>query len=196
MERFISDFKKYSTDRNWKYGKYTSEFTFQFRIARFLESINSDYLIELESNIERYGYKGLIKKEIDIDIVLSKTKRIAIELKYVRDKGSYNIGMYKYCEDIKFLEELTSENFHTGYAIIFTNIKELYTPKENLNPKNKENFDLYNCFRNKKKLKGLLNIKTGKMNESLKLRNQYNLIWEEFTEEGIMACIVEINKPY
>jgi hypothetical protein len=194
MENFISGFKNYCSKRNWTFNDFCSEFTLQFRICRYLEEVNNKYIIELESNIERYNCGGLIKKEIDIDISASDNKKIAIELKFVRDKGSFNIGMYKYCEDIKFLEQLVETKFDIGYAIIFTNIKELYTaPSKTQKPRNEENKVLYTSFRTNKKLTGELKIKTGRMDESLTLRGEYNLNWEDFFQ-NIKACIVKIEK--
>jgi hypothetical protein len=195
MKNIILEFKEYCKTRNWLFDDYTSEFTFQFRLCRFLEENNKFNIIELESSIERYNHYNLIKKEIDIDIYNSaNNKKIAIELKFVRDKGSYNIGMYKFCEDIKFLEELTERVFDKGYAIIFTTIQELFTqPKKQLKPKNIENLKLYNSFRVDKKLSGNLNIKTGTMKESLILLGEYDLIWEDFSD-NIKACIVRIEK--
>lgn len=192
MENFILGFREYSNFRNWEFGDYCSEFTFQFRICRYLESLNCKDKIELESNINRYKLNNLTKKEIDIDLTTEDNFKIAIELKFIRDKGSFNIGMFSFCEDIKFLEELTEDCFNEGYAIIFTNIKELYTePKKLLNPRNEENIKLYHSFRNEKKISGDLNLKTGKLNKSLVLKGSYNLKWIDFYED-IKACIVKI----
>lgn len=192
-EIFHTDFRTYCNERNWSFDNYTSEFTFQFRICRFLEYLYSNKIdIELESNINRYNISNLIKKEIDIDI-LKENQKIAIELKFVRDRGSYNIGMFNFCEDIKFIEELiTSHIFHKGYAIIFTTISELFTPNENLKPRNKENEVLYQKFRNERKLYADVRIKTGNMDRSLNLKGSYNLEWFDFTET-IKVCIVEVN---
>lgn len=193
MENFLNEFKSYCSIRNWSFDQFTSEFTFQFRICRFLESQSKLKLIELESNINRYGLYNLTKKEIDIDITDEQKNRIAIELKYVRDKGSYNIGMYKFCEDLKFLEELTrSKAFDTGYGIIFTSIPELYSkPKRELNPKNKENLKLYEGFRLKKRLSGDLAIKTGSLNENLNLSGSYSIHWQDFAL-NIKACLIKV----
>jgi|LakMenE01Jun11ns_1017448.scaffolds.fasta_scaffold9768574_1 hypothetical protein len=192
MDNFISDFNIYCLKRNWNFDKFSSEFTFQFRICRYLEEINNSYNIELESNIQKHGYKKLIKKEIDIEINESDSRKIAIELKYVRDRGSFNIGMYKFCEDIKFLEELVETKFNVGYAIIFTNIKEIYSePSKSLKPRNEENTVLYTSFRIDKKLTGELKIKTGKMDESLYLKGEYHLHWEDFGQ-SIKACVVKV----
>ena len=188
----IQKFKTYCESRNWIYDDFASEFTFQFRLCRFIESLNKDYDIELESSIERYGLSNLSKKEIDIDIIDTDNNRIAIEIKYIRDSGSHNIGMFDYCEDIKFLEEIVEKNFNQGIAIIFTTIDKLYTPpKKSLKPKNSENLALYSAFRIHKLLQGELKIKTGKMNRSLILNKQYSLKWVDFTDT-IMVCIVNV----
>lgn len=188
----IEEFKEYCQSRNWIFDEFTSEFTFQFRLCRFIEDLRDGYQIELESNIERYGLSDLIKKEIDIDILERNYNRTAIEVKYIRDFGSHNIGMFNYCEDIKFLEEIVGNVFNNGIAIIFTTIENLYTePKKFLKPKNIENLALYNAFRINRLLAGELKIKTGKMDRTLILNGQYNLNWVHFSDT-IKACIVNV----
>jgi hypothetical protein len=188
----ILDFKEYCLSRRWIFDEFTSEFTFQFRLCRFIEDSHQDYSIELESNIERYGLSNLAKKEIDIDILERNFNKTAIEVKYIRDFGSHNIGMFNYCEDIKFLEEIVGNVFNNGIAIIFTTIENLYTePKKSLKPKNIENLALYNAFRINRLLAGELKIKTGKMDRSLVLNGQYNLNWVHFSDT-IKACIVNV----
>ena len=189
----ISEFKKYSQSNSWNIDRYTSEFTLQFRICRFLQSIDSNFMIELESNINRYSLEKFTKKEIDIDYYKNDDKHSCIELKYVRDKGSYNIGMFSFYEDIKFVEELVeSGKFKNGYCILFTSIKELYTPpNKKLNPKNKENIRLYDSFRVKKQLSGTVSIKTGTLNKSISIKGKYNLNWFDF-QDDIKCCVLNI----
>ncbi|MAR62347.1 MAG: hypothetical protein CMC45_00500 [Flavobacteriaceae bacterium] len=189
----ISEFKKYSQSNSWNIDRYTSEFTLQFRICRFLQSIDSNFMIELESNINRYSLEKFTKKEIDIDYYKNDDKHSCIELKYVRDKGSYNIGMFSFYEDIKFVEELVeSGKFQNGYCILFTSIKELYTPpNKKLNPKNKENIRLYDSFRVKKQLSGTVSIKTGPLNKSISIKGKYNLNWFDF-QDDIKCCVLNI----
>ena len=189
----ISEFKKYSQSNSWNIDRYTSEFTLQFRICRFLQSIDSNFMIELESNINRYSLEKFTKKEIDIDYYKNDDMHSCIELKYVRDKGSYNIGMFSFYEDIKFVEELVeSGKFQNGYCILFTSIKELYTPpNKKLNPKNKENIRLYDSFRVKKQLSGTVSIKTGPLNKSISIKGKYNLNWFDF-QDDIKCCVLNI----
>ena len=188
----VDGFKAYCINRGWIFDSYSSEFTFQFRICQFLDHISKQKYIELESNIERYDIKNKIKKEIDIDVLDENSKKIAIEIKFIRDQGSFNIGMFDYCKDIKFLEELVDEKFDKGIAIIFTTIKELYTPPNKIQrPKNIENLVLYNSFRVDKVLAGNLRIKTGSKDESLKLKGSYPLNWMDFND-SIKICLVYV----
>ena len=163
-------------------------------MCRFLQSLDSNLVIELESNINRYGLEKFTKKEIDIEYYNNDDIHSCIELKYIRDKGSYNIGMFLFYEDIKFVEELIkSGKFQNGYCVLFTSIKELYTtPNRKLNPKNKENLKLYESFRIKKQLGGTVSIKTGRLDKSISIKGKYNLNWFDFDNE-IKSCIVKIS---
>ena len=58
----IFNFKDYYQSQRWTIDRYTSEFTLQFRICRFLQSLDSNLVIELESNINRYGLEKFTKK--------------------------------------------------------------------------------------------------------------------------------------
>ena len=190
----ISNFKDYCQSQRWTIDRYTSEFTLQFRICRFLQSLDSNLVIELESNINRYGLEKFTKKEIDIEYYNNDDIHSCIELKYIRDKGSYNIGMFRFYEDIKFVEELIeSGKFENGYCVLFTSINKLYTPPNRiLNPKNKENLKLYESFRIDKQLGGTVSIKTGSLDKSISIKGKYNLNWFDF-DNGIKSCIVRIS---
>jgi hypothetical protein len=191
----IFNFKDYCQSQRWTIDRYTSEFTLQFRICRFLQSLDSNLVIELESNINRYGLEKFTKKEIDIEYYKNDDKHSCIELKYIRDEGSYNIGMFSFYEDIKFVEELIeSGKFENGYCVLFTSINKLYTPPNRiLNPKNKENLKLYESFRIDKQLGGTVSIKTGSLDKSISIKGKYNLNWFDFDNE-IKSCVIRINQ--
>jgi len=191
----IFNFKDYYQSQRWTIDRYTSEFTLQFRICRFLQSLDSNLVIELESNINRYGLEKFTKKEIDIEYYKNDDKHSCIELKYIRDEGSYNIGMFSFYEDIKFVEELIeSGKFENGYCVLFNSINKLYTsPNRILNPKNKENLKLYESFRIDKQLGGTVSIKTGSLDKSISIKGKYNLNWFDFDNE-IKSCVIRINQ--
>jgi len=191
----ISNFKDYCQSQKWTIDRYTSEFTLQFRICRFLQSLDSNLVIELESNINRYDLEKFTKKEIDIEYYNNDNIHSCIELKYIRDEGSYNIGMFSFYEDIKFVEELIeSGKFENGYCVLFNSINKLYTsPNRILNPKNKENLKLYESFRIDKQLGGTVSIKTGSLDKSISIKGKYNLNWFDFDNE-IKSCVIRINQ--
>lgn len=62
-----SNFKDYCQSQRWTIDRYTSEFTLQFRICRFLQSLDSNLVIELESNINRNSWEKSIKITYDED---------------------------------------------------------------------------------------------------------------------------------
>ena len=188
----ISNFKDYCQSQRWTIDRYTSEFTLQFRICRFLQSLDSNLVIELESNINRYGLEKFTKKEIDIEYYKNDDKHSCIELKYIRDEGSYNIGMFSFYEDIKFVEELI-EVKSTQYP--FSNFPDSINSSTNriLNPKNKENLKLYESFRIDKQLGGTVSIKTGSLDKSISIKGKYNLNWFDFDNE-IKSCVIRINQ--
>lgn len=188
----IHEFRSFCEKKGWKIDRYTSEFTIQFRLALFFQSLNSNFQIEFESNIKRYGLFNKTKKEIDLDIFEPCGNHSCIEIKYVRDKGSYNIGNLRFYEDIKFVEELIqSKKFNNGYCVLFTSLNELYTePKKKINPKNNENFNLYKSFRVDRELKGTVTLRTGKLNRSVSLDGIYKIEWYDF-DENVKYCIIE-----
>ena len=194
----FTKFLDYNKSRSWKFDENTSEFTIQFRFARFLDETFPDlYNIELESNIKRHGYElsEFTKKEIDIDLLIKKTKRKqAIEIKFIKDKGSYDIQCYKFCQDIKFLEELRSKDYDTSFAIIFTNLPVVYTRREN-NKAGMEKKNLYDCFQNQFCIKGKISF--NKDNAPIQFDNgkEYKLVWFGLGPDfgpDFKACIIEV----
>lgn len=188
---FLDLFKKYCLVRNWNFDKFTSEFTFQFRLSRFLDEKYKIENVELEVNIQKYNIdKKLSKKEIDL-IIEDKKKIIPIEIKFLRDKGSFNIGLFEFCKDINFIESLIENNFKTGYAILFTNLEEIFNHTKKSNPKHIENIYLYDSFRVQKKISGNYQIKTGNLHKNIIIKSTYKIEWLDFLN-NIKCCIIKI----
>jgi len=191
---FIQEFIQYCNLRNWKFDRYSSEFTFQFRIARYFDERFKNITLELESNINRHNLFNLSKKEIDIEINHQPNTKYAIEIKYIRDSGTFNIGMINYLEDIKFIEELKSTKvFEGGVAILFTCIPQMYNvPNQRLNPKNAENLELYKDFRIENRITNkVYQLRTGNFYKQIKLDGEYSIKWDEF-KDGIKYCVINI----
>ena len=188
----FTKFLEYNKERDWQFDEYTSEFTIQFRFARFLdEEFPRLYNIELESNIKRRGYElsKFTKKEIDIDLLIKKTKRRqAIEIKFIRDKGSYDIQYYKVCQDIRFLEQLRNKGYDTSFALIFTNLSQVYTRRE-INRAGIEKKNLYDCFQNQLCIKGKIYL--NQQHELFQFDKGYKLDWFDFGS-AFKACIIKV----
>jgi hypothetical protein len=104
-------------------------------------------------------------------------------MKFCRDKGTYNIGMFAFLEDIIFGEELLKEGFTSFGALFFSDIPEHFTqPAKPLRPKNIENTALHERFRKERKLYGKISIKTGDLNSSVGLDGSYDLQWHNLNE--------------
>jgi hypothetical protein len=58
----LPTFKRYCEKRDWVIDHFTSEFTLQFRLSRFIENAVADCNVELESKINRYEINNLTKK--------------------------------------------------------------------------------------------------------------------------------------
>jgi len=189
-ENLIQDFIRYSEKRNWKYDSYTTECTIQFRLTRFFDYLYNDlFSIELESNIHRYGItEKLQKKEIDIDILNTSSKqKNAIELKYIRDLGSYDIGFYNTCVDIKFLEQLKGFGYKECDCLILTNIQQVYSSREK-NRASELRKNLYDCFQKKFCISGKIYRKE---NHEINFDKKYPIKWFDFTD-SIKACIIQV----
>lgn len=186
-KEILHDFKSWMTRRNYRVDSFTSEFTIQHRMAVFLDGyLHRKYDCELEVNVEKYNLGNLTKKEIDI-VVSSADERHAIELKFIKDQGSFNIGMYKVCEDVRFLEQLKNNGFASVCAYTFTNIPKVYTSTIAIpTPKNFQNLELYVQFRNDKKIHDTIAIKTGQLNEFITLSRSHSFQWIDFID-GVKA---------
>ena len=186
-------FTKWLGEKGYMIDEYTSEFTIQFLLACFLDTVlPPGHKCELEVSIRRFNIvESLRKKEIDLVVTIGN-ERHAIEIKFVRDRGTFNIGMFRISEDILFLEQLKDRGFNSVCSLAITNIPELYTlPNQQLNPRNAENLRLYTAFRIDRLLSGTLKILTGNLNEEVTLQREHRLEWFDFISKTKMAVVSE-----
>jgi hypothetical protein len=171
-----------------QFDKFYVEATFQYklllRLAK-LADIDEDNLFP-ERNIERYGLKSedFLKKEIDIVIENQDNKHIAMELKMPMN-GQYPEQMYKFVEDIKFLEELKDKgNFSQCFFIVVTYKKGFWEGAK---------FDgIYSFFRKNEPLQGKIPKPTGsKEDKSHTLRGKYLIEWKKLKNE-FQYFVVEV----
>lgn len=213
--KIISDFlsKKLQTMSEYVYN----EFSLQFELAIYLrEKINESHLTLLDSaphaDISRVYFEKNVckiymeqdefckskkckmddgkcqftKKEIDLSIMQNDILECAIELKYPRN-GQYPEEMFKFIEDIEFLEQLRNKGFKSAYAVCLVDDPAFC---EKTSPRAKID-GIYGYFRNKITINGSITKPTGDKNKSHTVEGNYCINWEK-TGDGRMFYIIQI----
>ena len=163
--------------RNIRFDRFYLEATFQFKLLMRLAKIYDENNISPERNIGYYGLnqKLFTKKEVDIIIDSGNSLSIAFELKMPMN-GQVPEQMYKFIEDIMFLEELKASSlFGKCYLIVVTNDSNFW--------QGSKNDGIYAPFRNAVPLKGKIYKPTGNgKNESFhQLSGEYHVAWNTLT---------------
>ena len=162
------------------------EATFQYKLLLKLAKIFDEDKIFPERNIDKYVLKPkeFSKKEIDIVVEAEDNKNIALELKMPMN-GQYPEQMYKFVEDIKFLEELKSTGkFSDCFFIVVTNDKGFWDGIKH--------DEIYSFFRKNKQLEGIIRKPTGKNDKiSCELSGKYKVEWETMKND-FHSFIIEI----
>jgi hypothetical protein len=172
---------------NIKCDGFYIEATLQFKLLMQLAKIFDEGLILPERNIEYYGLnpKNFSKKEVDIIVEQKSNLNIAIELKMPMN-GQVPEQMFKFVEDIKFLEELKATNlFSKCYVIAVTNDSNFW----------QGNIDggIYSFFRNANVLKGKIFKPTGQGKNTVyhQLNGEYKIKWNNL-DNNFRFFIVEV----
>jgi hypothetical protein len=163
--------------RNIRFDNFYIEATFQFKLLMRLAKLFDEDSIFPERNIGYYGLdqKVFLKKEVDIIIEQEDNSNTAIELKMPMN-GQVPEQMYKFVEDIAFLEELkASKLFGKCYLIAVTNDSNFW--------QGSKNDGIYAPFRNKVPLKGKLYKPTGNAKNKIfhQISGEYHVTWNTLT---------------
>ena len=154
-----------------------NEFSIQFELAIFLRAnLSKEYKIQLERNINYFGLNKdlFLKKEMDIVVFDSATKKKhCIEIKYPTN-GQYPEQMFSMCKDIKLLEELVDAGFSDSYCLVVVNDPLFYS--------NKGEEGIYRLFRKEERLKGTIQKPTGKKDITYHLNHEYKIEWNDISE--------------
>ena len=164
-----------------------NEASIQYELAIFLRQKLPNYKIQLERNITFFGLNKNEFKKKEIDIVIfdkEKKEKLAIEIKFPTN-GQYPEQMFSFVKDIKFLEELKEKRFETRLVIAFANDQNFW------NPKGKEG-TIYYFFRKIGKLYGEIQKPTGKKDETVSLKNSYEIYWENIPQDNLKYFIVKV----
>jgi hypothetical protein len=152
-----------------------NEFSFQHELGLFLRGQFSGYRIEFERNVSFFFRSPrTIKKESDIVLYdVSRGERYAIELKMPMN-GQYPEEMYRFVEDIKFMEQLKALGFTRTFAVTLVEDR-LFFEGGSLS-------GIYQYFRAAHPLCGTVNKPTGTTPASISLQGNYVIDWK--TLEG------------
>jgi hypothetical protein len=152
-----------------------------------LAKIFDEDIIFPERNIEYYGLtpKKFSKKEADIIIEQKNNFNIVFELK-IPMNGQVPEQMFKFVEDIKFLEELKSTGiFSKCYFIAVTNNSNFW----------QGNIDngIYSFFRNSNVLKGKVFKPTGAGKNTVfhQINGEYKVKWKTL-ENNFRYFVIEV----
>jgi hypothetical protein len=156
-----------------KFDSFYVEATFQFKLLTRLAKIFDEDSIFPERNISYYklNQKYFSKKEADIIIEQKGNLNTAIELKMPMN-GQVPEQMFKFIEDIKFLEELkASKIFGKSYLIVVTEDSNFW--------QGSRNDGIYAPFRNRVPLKGKIYKPTGNGKNEIfhQISGEYYVTW-------------------
>lgn len=155
-----------------------NEASVQYELAIFLRARLKNYKIQLERNVTYFDLSksGLEKKEIDVVIFKKKKRdRLAIEIKFPTN-GQYPEQMFSFAKDIKFLEQLKDKGFKNNLFIAFANDKNFWNEKG-------DEGTIYNLFRKEKRLYDRTRKPTGKKDEVISLKGNYQISWRNVDDE-------------
>lgn len=150
-----------------------NEASVQYELAMFLRRIlPAEYKVQLERNIEYFGLDRqlFLKKEMDIVVFHKEYKeRHCIEIKFPVN-GQHPEQMFKICEDIRFLEQLTEAGFRESYSLVLTADHLFYSDGGDEG--------IYKLFRKNKQVSGMIQKPTGKKDKTVVLNGSYRLEWK------------------
>jgi hypothetical protein len=165
--------------KNIKFDCFYIEATFQFKLLTQLAKIYDEDCIFPERNIGYYrlNQKLFSKKEADIIVEPYNEQPIVFELKMPMN-GQVPEQMYKFTEDIAFLEELKASSlFGKCYLIVVTNDSNFWQGNK---------YDgIYAPFRNRVPLKGKIYKPTGseKNGSFHQISGEYYIAWNKLEND-------------
>lgn len=163
------------------------EATFQFKLMMKLTKSFPEDSILPERNIEAYGLdkSDFTKKEIDL-VVESDAERGAIELKMPMN-GQVPEQMFKFAQDIQFLEQLKRSNQFKYCALVAVTNNSNFWSGRDLD-------GIYAPYRTTAPLVGTVLKPTGKGKgeQSYKLNGSYRIKWVPLPQSPFRFFIVEV----
>ncbi|HYS57641.1 MAG TPA: hypothetical protein VEM34_05820 [Burkholderiales bacterium] len=153
-----------------------NEFSLQHEFGIWLREQNDNPTtkIQFERPASFFGVaKKLTKKEIDLACFISPVDtQLAMEFKFPRS-GQVPIQMFKFCQDVAFLEELVlkEKRFPFGCALFTADDPDFYRGTR------QQSGTIYSCFRDGVTLRGKIEKSTGKEEPPVVLLREYKIEW-------------------
>lgn len=153
-----------------------NEFSLQHEFGVWLRARIGDPTIKIqfERPASFFGIgKRLTKREIDLSCFTTPADtRLAMEFKFPR-AGQAPIQMFKFCQDVAFLEELVlkEKRFPFGCALIVADDPDFYRGTRH------QPNTIYASYRDGVPLKGRIEKSTGKEEPPVELLREYRIEW-------------------
>ena len=158
-----------------------NEFGLQFELAIYLRGLDrfNGFKIELERPIGFFGIQktnSIPKKEIDLCAYNPRTKeRYRVEIKF-SNNGQVPLQMFKFCEDICFLEHLKQNNFKKCYSLVVVGTDGFFQKKVKVD-------GIYKYFRGDTTIHGTIICPTGiEKGKEIFISGSYKPIWNRLTD--------------
>ena len=154
-----------------------NEFSLQHEFGLWLRSHahRPEIKIQFERPVRFFGVDGkLTKKEIDLACFEPPLVPIMImEFKFPR-AGQVPIQMFKFCQDVAFVEELVlkEKRFPFGCALIAADDADFYRGSRH------QAGTIYSCFRDGVSIRGTIEKSTGKEEPPVVLQGEYRIEWQ------------------
>jgi hypothetical protein len=188
----LHTFCRWLNESSFPIEDWTNEATLQNQLGLFLNQwLPRESRVALEVNVPKLlGIKEkLTKKEADL-VITGDDVHSAVEVKFWKDAGTYNIGMFRCYEDIAFLEDLVRLGFADSSLLFFTTIKQhRERAVKDPSPKNIENYPLYKSFRFDQVLERKVRIKTGQLDQEVEIGGKYPIEWTHLRGDVWYAVI-------
>lgn len=131
------------------------------------------YKVQFERPVGFFGLtRGrFVKNEIDLAVFTSdKAERLAIEVKFPRN-GQYPEQMFKFCQDVVFLEQLVAAGFSAAFFVLAADDPLFHSgPQQS---------GIYAHFRGNVPIHGLIVKPTGKKDETVQVCGSYAVSWRD-----------------
>ncbi len=151
-----------------------NECSLQHELGIFLRSVlgAGTHKVQFERPVGFFGFSrsGFVKNEIDLSVFASdRSERVAIEVKFPRS-GQYPEQMFKFCQDVVFVEQLVAAGFNAGYFVVVADDPLFFSGSQT---------GIYSHFRGRVPLQGTIVKPTGQRDESVTICGSYTVEWRD-----------------